>query len=86
MYKCEILSVVWAVFHRWDCEPAIAKAGTIVRSADSATNTKMKEAVKKAHPDGPPELEGWEKHGRWVVGALFLLFIFAPLFRRKPAF
>ncbi len=86
VYKCEMFSLAWAVFHRWDCEPAIAKHGTIVRSSESATNAKMKKAVVKAYPDGPPELTGWALHGRWVVGVLFVLFVLAPLFRRKSAF
>lgn len=82
-YKCTELSLLWTLMYRADCTPVVARSGVVMKSPDAGVNDAINGAVKEAFPDGVVTPEGWETYGRYVVGAVFLFFFIAPLFRRR---
>jgi hypothetical protein len=85
-YKCTELSVLWTLIYRSDCQAVVMRNGAVLKSPKKKLNQTLSTLIAAEYPGGPPEGEGWEKHGKWGVGALFLLFFIAPIFRRKSAF
>ena len=68
-YKCKHFGVLWADIARWDCTPVVMMDEETYATDAPAEITA---AIAKKYSKGDMKMGVWKKHGRWIVGTVFL--------------
>ena len=76
-FRCQVVGLLWAWIHRWDCQPVVFRARTVIQSA------KGEALVAETHSPDDVQLSFWAEHGRWVLLGLFLSWTWGKMLRRQ---
>jgi len=71
-YVCDHLALFWAEIARWNCKTSIIMAKDTFAANPPAP---IIEALKKKYSEDDIQMNFWERYGRWILLAAFLLYL-----------
>ena len=76
-YQCQVVGLLWAWIHRWDCEPVVFRGRTVIQ------NSKVQALVGETYALEDIRMSFWEENGRWVLLGIFLAWTWGKMLRRQ---